>query len=299
VADPQEHQRRDLIMATLASRTAVNGGFVMRHELEPLVLPDGTVQRLVDGGGGGIWNPTDFSATLSIITSPDGPYADRDVAGGLLHYKYQRGSEQGKNAKLRAAIRQAVPVILLKKIRANTFFPLFPVYVVGDNPIAREFVIALDESLRSVGDATEMTPLERRYADRLIRQRVHQPEFRARIMLAYESRCTICSLRHAELLDAAHIIADGDDGGEPIVTNGLSLCKIHHAAYDRDLLGISADYAIHINARLLNEVDGPMLTYGLQKMHGQILTLPNRLSDRPSPDRLEERFSGFLALNAS
>jgi predicted restriction endonuclease len=38
---------------------------------------------------------------------------------------------------------------------------------------------------------------------------------------------------HAALLDAAHIILDTEPQGEPTVRNGLALCKIHHAAYDR------------------------------------------------------------------
>jgi predicted restriction endonuclease len=52
-----------------------------------------------------------------------------------------------------------------------------------------------------------------------------------------EQKCAVCSLRHGELLDAAHIIGDGKPDGIPIVPNGLSLCKIHHAAYDTNLLG--------------------------------------------------------------
>ena len=52
---------------------------------------------------------------------------------------------------------------------------------------------------------------------------------------------TLCKLRHAELLDAAHIIADANDEGLPIVPNGLALCKIHHAAFDKNIIGISPD----------------------------------------------------------
>jgi putative restriction endonuclease len=97
------------------------------------------------------------------------------------------------------------------------------------------------------------------------------------------------------LLDAAHIIGDDKPHGDPIVENGLSMCKIHHAAYDSDLLSISADYEVHINSALMQEIDGPMLQHGLQEMDGRGLLLPKRPSDRPSKDRLSERFSEFLA----
>jgi putative restriction endonuclease len=78
-----------------------------------------------------------------------------------------------------------------------------------------------------------------------------------------------------------------------VVTNGLSLCKIHHAAYDRMLLGITPDYEVRINQRLLDEIDGPMLRHGLQEMHRRPLTLPRQRSDRPDPERLALRFEAF------
>jgi putative restriction endonuclease len=102
-------------------------------------------------------------------------------------------------------------------------------------------------------------------------------------MLAYQRRCAICSLRHADLLDAAHIIEDGRPGGDPVVPNGLALCKIHHAAYDRSILGISPDLVVHIDGDVLVEVDGPMLLHGLQEFHGEKLrVLPAHARTSPT-----------------
>ena len=95
------------------------------------------------------------------------------------------------------------------------------------------------------------------------------------------------------MLDTAHIIGDRESGGEPVVPNGLSLCKIHHAAFDANLLGVSPDYAVSIDAALLAETDGPMLRHGLQEMHGQLLWLPSRRADRPDRDRLAQRWVDF------
>ena len=113
--------------------------------------------------------------------------------------------------------------------------------------------------------------------------------------MAYEQRCAVCTLRHGKLLDAAHIIGDDKPHGDPIVQNGLSLCKIHHAAYDANLLGISPKLEMHINKDLMHETDGPMLQHGLQEMNGRSLSLPAKRSDYPSKDRLAERFSEFRA----
>jgi putative restriction endonuclease len=289
----EEYLRRELIAAALLRRADETGGFVSRGELSEFALPDGTVERLVDGGGGGIWNPRGYQATLTIVTSPDGPYPDREIDGGLLQYSYQKGPEGGKNLKLRAAMELSLPLIRLNKIGKNAYSPIYPVFVVGDNPITREFTLTVDEVLRSVPLGHQLSPIEKAYAARIIQQRVHQPAFRARIMLAYDGQCTVCNLKHPELLDAAHIIEDGAPGGDPVVSNGLSLCKIHHAAYDRQLMGIDPDYVVHVNTDLLLEVDGPMLRHGLQEMHGRALTTPTRRRDRPDPERLDQRFSQF------
>jgi putative restriction endonuclease len=287
--------RREVIAAAVQRRSEELGGYVPWNELTDFPLPDGSRIRLVDPGKGGIWNPQGFAATLSIITSPDGPYADRE-SDGFLQYSYQKGPEGGKNLKLRAAHDLRLPVLRFNKVAKGAYQPIYPVYVVGDNPIAREFTITLDEVLRALPKAQSLSPIEKAYAARLVNQRVHQPAFRARVMLAYEGTCCVCTLKHPELLDAAHIIEDGDDGGDPIVTNGLSLCKIHHAAYDRMLLGITPDYEVRINQRLLDEIDGPMLRHGLQEMHHRSLTLPHRRSDRPDPERLEQRYERFAVI---
>ena len=127
-----------------------------------------------------------------------------------------------------------------------------------------------------------------------MKQRLHQADFRGRVIAAYQTRCAICRLHHGELLDAAHIIPDRDEAGLPAVSNGLALCKIHHAAFDMNMLGISPDYIVKVDQKLLDEVDGPMLRHGLQEMHGALLTVPVRRQDRPDKDRLEQRFAEFM-----
>ncbi|GAB3594137.1 HNH endonuclease [Angustibacter peucedani] len=291
----EEFVRREIIAAALSRRADFTGGYVSHEELARFLLPDGTQVRLVDPGRGGIWNPHDFLATLTIVTSPDGPYPDREIDGGLLQYSYQRGPEGGKNLKLRRAMELRLPVIRLNKITTNVYNPIYPVFVVGDNPIAREFTMTVDDVLRAVPTGEQLSLIEKAYATRVVQQRVHQPAFRARVMFAYLTRCAVCSLRHAELLDAAHIVEDAESGGDPVVTNGLSLCKIHHAAYDRQLLGITPDYEVRINTELLNEVDGPMLRHGLQDMHGVSISVPARREDQPDRDRLGLRYDRFLA----
>lgn len=123
--------------------------------------------------------------------------------------------------------------------------------------------------------------------------RLHQPIFRSQLLRAY-GRCAICRLRHAVLLDGAHIRPDSL-GGLPVVRNGLLLCKMHHATYDANLLSVTPDYHVAIIPRVLTERDGPMLLHGLQETHGSRISLPSRRSEHPDRDALAERHEMFLA----
>ena len=96
-------------------------------------------------------------------------------------------------------------------------------------------------------------------------------------------------------VDAAHIIPDHDDRGLPEVSNGLALCKIHHSAYDINILGISPDLLIHVREDILAEIDGPMLEHGIKGMDGRRINVPRPDELRPNQDFLAERFDRFKA----
>jgi putative restriction endonuclease len=137
-------------------------------------------------------------------------------------------------------------------------------------------------------------PIERRYLVREVKQRLHQAQFRGAVLTAYRDRCAICTLKEVRLLDAAHIVGDAEESGEPLVSNGLSLCSIHHRAFDEDLVGVSPDRRVHVARRLLDDEDGPMLEL-LKGFHGRTIVAPTGSRLRPDRERLAERFSRFLA----
>lgn len=283
-----EAEIREQIFYALEARLAQSPGYITSSELAAFDV-SGQPRRLI-ANSKGIWNPRDLEATLSVVSSADGPYADEEISPGVWRYDYEAGSIHGSNTKLRRAMETSTPIILLRKIAPGVYVPHFPVYVVGDSHTERFFTLAIDDVVR-LRDPEEADA--RRYAERVVKQRVHQPEFRGKVLLAYENRCAVCRLRHPELLDAAHILPDSHPQGRPVVTNGLSLCKIHHGAYDSNFLGIDPDYQVHINAELLLEQDGPMLKHGLQEMHGTTLEIPKVRSKRPSRANLAERFELF------
>ena len=288
---------RDAAMDYLEMLAEQSGGTVTRDQLEHFTF-DGRQIKLVDHSRG-IRNPAELLATLTVIHNPHGPYDDH-VADGFLSYSISTaGWQQGDNRKLHAAYERRLPIIVLQKLRPNVYVPSSPAYLVDEHPERGEYgqyLIAFGQVARSMDPASE---IERRYARRMVRQRLHQPLFRAKVLEAYTGHCAICALKHLELLDAAHIVPDADVGGRAAVSNGLALCKIHHSAYDKDVLGIDSDFRVHIAEKVLHEVDGPMLRYGLQEFHGKgLMQLPHRSADQPSRDGLATRFDGFLRRSA-
>ena len=120
-------------------------------------------------------------------------------------------------------------------------------------------------------------------------------------MQAYGNRCALSNLpdlADATLLDAAHIAADSDELlGQPIITNGIPLTKLHHAAFDKHLIGINPDHRIVVSGRLLATRDGPTLE-ALKMLHGNQINLPRRKKDLPDRERLAIRFKTFEEVNS-
>src|SRR5437762_539398 len=89
--------------------------------------------------------------------------------------------------------------------------------------------------------------------------------------------------------------ARDDQYGQPIVTNGLPLSKLHHAAFDSHLIGVSPDYRVIVSERLLELRDGPTLE-ALKGLHNKTINLPRRTQDLPDRDRLARRFELFRSV---
>lgn len=272
-----------------------------REQLANDFIVGGVRFPLIDRGRG-IRKPAGWNAALSITTAvPKSggarPYDDVEGPDGLHRYKLRRDElGRSENAGLRAALQLDLPLAWFYGLEPGLFQVISPVYLREEEPSLNQFSLALTEAQRMVEPGSIVEERIRRYLISQTRQRLHQPVFASQVMIAYTERCAVCSLHHRELLDAAHIISDSKPHGLPIVTNGLALCKIHHAAYDNNILGIRPDHVVEIHQRLLQEIDGPMLLHGLQGRHGQsLMTLPKRAADRPDPIRLEERYAEFRA----
>lgn len=299
--EPFERTLREAALTWLDQWTAASHGFHLftSAELRRGFGFGGATVPLV-GPQQGIWKPRGLAAALSIRTTftPPGqvpPYDDGMASDGCPRYKY-RGTnpEHSDNRALRAAMGHGLPLIWFLGVAPAVYEAIRPVWVMAEEPRLRQFVVAVDEAQRAVAIGGDVTDASRRYSERLTKARVHQPLFRARVIPAYDYRCAMCRLQYASLLDAAHILRDGHPRGDPVVENGLALCKIHHAAFDQNLVGVDPDrLVVEVRRDVREEHDGPMLLHGLQEMQGVALHLPSSRRARPDRTRLQERWEEF------
>jgi putative restriction endonuclease len=266
----------------LPLRDGLADGFVFDGRRIPFLNPQKGIHRAAVQRG---------PAALSILTSFRSPYGDEATVEGFV-YAYRAGSiDQPDNRALRAAFSEQAPLIHFVAVRPGVYTAVYPCFVTDDDPHAG-LVIVTPGILRGTAAELPDNPIDRGYVVRETRMRLHQGRFRALVLPAYRERCAICRLKERRLLDAAHIVPDSDPAGAAAVTNGLSLCSIHHRAFDQDLVGISPDYMVRIAARLLGEEDGPMLEL-LKGFHGRSIQIPHSAARRPDRERLALRFARF------
>ena len=112
--------------------------------------------------------------------------------------------------------------------------------------------------------------------------------FRKAIMRLYKYTCAVCRLciittDGESATEAAHIIpfciSQNDD-----VRNGVSLCKLHHWAFDTGLISLSKTYRVVVSRFLVEQ--GPM-EWRLTKLRGKSILLPERDQLYPAQDALD------------
>ena len=293
-----EHVRKLSTIYTHLPSTEIRKGFVFEGKRFPLRNP----QR-------GIFKPKEMKFLLSIqtvfprvggrIRYEDQIDAHRKLFSSAesIHYDFMGDNpDAAENRWLREAYENRIPIIYFLGIAPGQYQAIVPAFIGGwdrTNCKAEVFFGPPDRSEIVV----PKTAADRLQAFSIVKRRVHQGQFRESILDAYKGRCALSGLPEKSLLDAAHIIPHADpELGQPIVSNGLLLSKIHHAAFDKHLVGIDPDYGIHVSDLLLDQNDGPTLE-ALKRLDGRSLRLPARMrkEDHPDRDRLALRFEDFRA----
>ena len=255
----------------------------------------------------GIFKPRKMRCLLSIKTVFPAPgrkvwYDDqREIhrriieSEDTLDYAFMgQDPNAADNQWLLEAFINQVPVIYFLGIAPRRYQAIIPAFISGwdANALVARVAFGVPNQDKILFPKSIQ---ERRYALRVVKQRLHQTSFREAVIAAYNGRCAVSGLPERRLLDAAHIISDKSEHmGQPVITNGLLLSKIHHSAFDSHLIGINPDYKLHVSERLLSQNDGPMLE-SFKQLNGNKLRLPTRLIDYPDRERLALRFEEFRA----
>ena len=291
---------RSAAFAHVAALSAQNGvldskviaqGFQFRGQRIPLVNPQQ-----------GIFKPRQMRYLLSIRTViprkgarvwyDDQREVHNQIYAGQECVDYALMGDDpnaSNNVWLREAWETGVPFIYFLGVSPGRFQAVMPAFIADWDPKSLSVSVTFGDD-QNISAQQPSDAIERRYTLRQVKQRLHQSQFREAVLSAYDYRCAISNLPEERLLDAAHIVPDRDEKlGQPEVINGLPLSKVHHAAFDSHLIGIDADYRLHVSDALMQQKDGPTLE-ALKQSHGQLLHLPNRKKDYPDRDRLAARF---------
>lgn len=270
--------------------TAIAAGFTVEGDRIPLLSPQG------------VFKPAQMRrGVLSVRTVIGSRYDDTRVSDDRVWYDYS--PRDYLNAQLRENLRYRLPLLYFLQVKEKPgveYLIFAPVDVIEDDPSRRRFLLDLSPSAL-YEESAELDPalvralmddepvptnlhraMERKYGASTTRTRHFQAHFRRAVLQAYRHRCGICAIGEKPILDGAHLVADREELGEPRVSNGLSLCVLHHRAFDRDLVGITPDFTIHVFRDRLEHPDEDEDAI-LTRFDGKGLRLPR--DERLHPDR--------------
>ncbi|MCK7527129.1 MAG: hypothetical protein MZV64_60730 [Ignavibacteriales bacterium] len=157
------------IHGEILTRRLLELGFVFEDERIPLVSPAGT------------FKPRWMEYPLSITSTTESPYDDKPTDDGYPIYKY-RGNDPSHrdNVGLRECMNRGIPLIYLLGLVPGKYLPVWPVYIIGDEPSNLSFTVTADElsSLMKQEGRVQEPDEKRLYLTTLVKIRLHQQAFR-------------------------------------------------------------------------------------------------------------------------
>jgi putative restriction endonuclease len=272
------------------------GDAIPESEIAKGFLHDG--EMILLKGQQGIFKPRQLKdGPLTLMSTLGSRYEDELLdEANTVKYDYAPPSREYENEGLKNVMRAGSPVILLKQVKAKPrpeYMVVAPLYVEGFDNAARQFMLSTRADLTpAVGTEAGIVlrEINRAYGETTVQTRLHQAYFRRDVLRVYKTKCCVCELRTRPLLQGAHIVPDSAAQGIAAVQNGLSLCSLHHAAYDRDILRINSDYRVSVEQQWI-ESDDDFGRVALSDFHGRRIELPSDPAHHPNPDFLGSRFS--------
>ena len=281
--------------------------------IEEGFLLNGELVRL-DSRAVGIFKPKQMpEGVLSIKTtmSRDGAasiYNDQLTDDGYYQYSLQKGDPRGgRNVCLWQAYENKQPFIYFHAIAPAVYKALWPCFIdeiYPDQGFARVLVgiakpifdtskLASNRTDTNSFEFSVPDEIESRYLVRNSKVRMHQASFRKAVLDVYRNKCAITGMAEKRLIEAAHIIPDGLIGTHQVVNNGIALSNLHHRAYDRKLIGIDANYKIHVSEALDEFGDNDFVKKAFHRYDQKTLILPKSDQCKPNKEYLSQVFEDF------
>ncbi|MBT3209467.1 MAG: HNH endonuclease [Bacteroidetes bacterium] len=156
----------------------------------------------------------------------------------------------------------------------------------GESEQDLEVLEVLTDNPEEVNDAeiAEVTE-ERQTTVVSVKKKIRDNSFKSRVLTSYSNHCAFCGIQ-LKLIDAAHIVPVQHDGTDE-TSNGISLCAIHHRAFDRNLVTFNSDYQILTSEKNFDKLKEIGLDGGAEKFINDlraVILLPPTISDRPHVD---------------
>jgi len=287
---------RTAALAHVQRLRAVWGDAVPESELAKGFVVRG--ERILLKGPQGIFKPKQLSdGPLTIISTLGSRYEDELLEdANRVRYDFAPRSREHENDGMKRVMAERKPVILLMQVKPKPrpeYMIVAPLFVEDYDNSTRQFALSTQPAdiaaVEGEGSARVLREIRRAYGEATVRTRLHQAHFREDVLAVYRGRCCVCELQTRPLLQGAHIVPDSDAMGVPSVQNGLSLCALHHAAYDRDILRIDPEYHIKVERRWVKLGDR-FGRVALSEFDGHRIVLPKQAGHCPDPAFLESRF---------
>lgn len=169
-------------------------------------------------------------------------------------------------------------------------------YILNSRALHQQGITATDLSLLNdldsvqPGDLANVSTTERKLIITTITKRYRAVDFRARVLGAYQHQCAVCGVQ-LKLVDAAHIVPVASDLSTDETMNGIALCKLHHFAYDRNLISFDVDYSIEVSSTEESRLAAANLAGGIKTFRQGLRTaiiLPTDKRDYPPAAYIEK-----------
>jgi putative restriction endonuclease len=116
-----------------------------------------------------------------------------------------------------------------------------------------------------------------------VTKKIRSSTFSYKVLSAYNYSCAFCNLQ-MKLIEAAHILPIGIEGSVDETYNGISLCVLHHRAYDKALIMFDEKYDIKYNKEKFEELKEIGHDRGIDKFIKNLrekILLPYDIKSRP------------------